>query len=150
MQWVCVKMLLTFPVSLSLSLYPFKRLTYVNKLAVLMLYPFICLTNSQVVLISICLKSFTFSGYQFNNWWVLFEDNSVLPHYLDNMVIVPFFFPRKGQPSVQRILLGIPHLFVYFCFFTKDNQVINLEKQKMQRFNFHTYLNIPITISNNK
>ncbi len=37
--------------SLSLSIFPFKRLTYVNKLAVLMLYPFICLTISQVGLI---------------------------------------------------------------------------------------------------
>ncbi len=52
MQWMCVKMLLTC-LSLSLSL-PFKRLTYVNRLAVLMLYPFIRLTISQVGLINIC------------------------------------------------------------------------------------------------
>ncbi len=32
-------------------------------------------------------KVFIFSGYQFNSWWVLLENNSVLPHYLDNTVI---------------------------------------------------------------
>ncbi len=31
-----------------------------------------------------------------------------------DFVPVPFFFPRKGQPSVQRILLGIPHFFFFF------------------------------------
>ncbi len=36
---------------LSSSIFPVNRLTYVDKLAVLMLYPFICLTFSQVGLI---------------------------------------------------------------------------------------------------
>ncbi len=56
---------------------------------------------------------------------------------------VPYLFRfsshGKGNP-VYKGYYSVFHICLFiFVFFTKDNQVINLEKQKMQRFNFHTY-----------